>query len=58
MDSINEDDKKELLMQIAFKMQTGPYGLAGNFIHKKDLQNEIVEYLRDCFQKEPDKANI
>ena len=38
MDFIGEDDKKELLMKIAFKMQSGPDGLAGNFIHRKTLR--------------------
>ena len=56
MDSIDEEDKKELLMKIAFKMQAGPSGLTGNFIHKKDLENEIFEYLRSRFQMEHNKA--
>lgn len=45
MEFIGEDDKKELLMKIAFKMQSGPEGLAGNFIHRKTLQQEIEAYL-------------
>ncbi|HEY3363127.1 MAG TPA: HEAT repeat domain-containing protein [Methanosarcina sp.] len=53
MDFIGEDDKKELLMKIAFKMQSGPDGLAGNFIHRKTLQQEIEVYLQNRYQKDP-----
>jgi len=52
MDFIGEDDKKELLMKIAFKMQSGPDGLAGNFIHRRTLQQEIEVYLQNRYQKD------
>lgn len=46
IDFIGEEDKKELLMRIACRMQSGPKGLSGNFIHKKDLHKEIEQYLK------------
>ncbi len=58
MDFIGEDDKKELLMRIAFKMQSGPDGLAGNFIHRKTLQQEIEVYLQNRYQKDPSDSKV
>jgi len=58
MDFIGEDDKNELLMRIAFKMQSGPEGLAGNFIHRKTLQQEIKIYIQDRYQKNPSEAKL
>jgi HEAT repeat protein/GTPase SAR1 family protein len=58
MDFIGEDDKKELLMKIAFKMQSGPEGLAGNFIHRKTLQQEIESYLQNRYQKSPSEVKL
>jgi predicted NACHT family NTPase len=58
MDFIGEDDKKELLMKIAFKMQSGPKGLAGNFIHRKILQDEIEVYLQKRYQKNSSEAKL
>ena len=58
MDFIGEDDKKELLMKIAFKMQSGPDGLAGNFIHRKTLQQEIEIYLQNRYQKNPSEVKL
>ena len=58
MNFIVEDDKIELLMKIAFKMQSGPEGLAGNLIHKKTLQQEIEIYLQNRYQKSPSEAKL
>ncbi|AKB47472.1 putative oxidoreductase/HEAT repeat-containing protein [Methanosarcina sp. Kolksee] len=58
MDFIGEDDKKELLMRIAFKMQSGPDGLAGNFIHRKTLQQEIEAYIQNRYQKDPSDSKV
>jgi predicted NACHT family NTPase len=55
-DFIGEDDKKELLMKIAFKMQSSPKGLTGNFIHRKILQKEIETYLQNRYKKDPSEA--
>jgi len=57
-DFIGEEDKKELLRRIAFNMQSAPEGLAGNFIHKDVLRNEIEEYFKDRYKTEPEKATI
>ena len=57
-DFIGEEDKKELLRRIAFNMQSAPEGLAGNFIHKNVLRNEIEEYFKDRYKTEPEKATI
>ena len=57
-DFIGEEDKKELLRRIAFNMQSAPEGLAGNFIHKEVLRNEIEEYFKDRYKTEPEKATI
>ena len=48
-DHIDEDDKKELLRRLAYRMQAAEGGLAGNYIHKTDLANEFEEYLRQRY---------
>lgn len=58
MDFIGEDDKKELLMRIAFKIQSDPEGLAGNFIHRKTLEQEIEIYLLNRYQKNPFEVKL
>ena len=55
---IGGKEKKELLMRIAFKMQSSPKGLAGNFIHRLDLQREIEEYIIYRFRESPRNAKI
>ncbi len=53
---IGEEEKKELLRRLAFRMQGGAGGLAGNYIHRDSLQREFETYLRDRFAQPPDKA--
>ena len=53
---IDEDDKKEMLRRLAFKMQAGDGGLAGNYIHGDHLRLEIENYLRERYLAEPMKA--
>lgn len=53
---IGEEEKKELLRRLAFKMQGGEGGLAGNYIHRDDLQREFETYLRDRFAQSPADA--
>ncbi len=50
VDVIGEEDKKELLRRLAFKMQGGDGGLAGNYIHHEQLQAEFEGYLRERYQ--------
>jgi len=58
IDFIGEEDKKELLMRIACRMQSGPKGLAGNFIHKKDLHDEIEKYIKFRYEENPSDAKL
>jgi hypothetical protein len=53
---IGEEEKKELLRRLAFKMQSGEGGLAGNYIHRDDLQREFESYLRERFAQSPADA--
>jgi hypothetical protein len=55
-DYIGLDDKTELLRRIAFRMQAGPQGLAGNFIHGDELQEEIEAYLVERYRAAPAEA--
>ena len=55
-DFIGEDDKKELLRRLAFRMQGGEGGLAGNYIHREQLQAEFESYLRERYAQAPDRA--
>lgn len=55
-DFIGEDDKKELLRRLAFRMQSGEGGLAGNYIYREQLQAEFESYLRERYAQTPDRA--
>ncbi len=58
-DLIGEDDKKELLRRLAFKMQGGQGGLAGNYIHREQLEAEFEDYLMQRYQQPlPEAAKI
>jgi GTPase SAR1 family protein len=56
IDVIGEDDKKELLRRLAYKMQSGAGGLAGNYIHRDQLQEEFEGYLRERYGLPPVQA--
>jgi len=49
-DLMDDEDKKELLRRLAYAMQKGEGGLAGNYIHGAELQNLVEEYLRGRYQ--------
>jgi hypothetical protein len=55
-DFIGEEEKKELLRRLAFRMQGGDGGLAGNYIHREQLQAEFEGYLRERYAQTPDRA--
>ena len=55
---MDEEDKKELLRRLAFAMQRGKGGLAGNYIHSEELQAEFVSYLRERYQLPVERAVI
>ena len=57
-DFIGEDDKKELLRRLAFHMQGGDGGLAGNYIHHDELQTEFENYLKERYNQPPDRAKV
>jgi predicted NACHT family NTPase len=50
------DDKKELLRRIAFCMQSAGHGLAGNFIHGDELQEEMEAYFTERYRVGPKEA--
>ena len=57
-DFIGEDDKKELLRRLAYRMQGGDGGLAGNYIHREGLQEEFESYLKERYSQKPDRAKL
>lgn len=57
-DFIGEDDKKELLRRLAFRMQTGDGGLMGNYMHREALQEEFETYLKERYSQDSAKAKV
>lgn len=58
-DFVDEDDKKALLRRLASRMQSGEGGLAGNYIHRHELQTEFEAYLKERYnQSTADAAKI
>lgn len=57
-DFIGQDEKKEMLRRLAFKMQSGAGGLAGNYIHQTELQAEFESYLKERYQQSADRAVV
>jgi len=55
---VSKDDKEELLRRIAYRMQSAPKGLAGNYIHADTLQAEFETYFRERYQKNPADAKL
>lgn len=53
---IGEEDKKELLRRLAFNMQGGLGGLAGNYIYHEHLQAEFEGYLKERYSQSPTNA--
>ncbi|MET8385018.1 HEAT repeat domain-containing protein, partial [Streptosporangium canum] len=53
---IDAEDKKELLRRVAWRMQSGRSGLAGNHIRGEDLLEEFVDYLGTRYQLDPREA--
>jgi len=47
---MDDEDKKELLRRLAYAMQKGEGGLAGNYIHGAELHKLVEEYLRNRYQ--------
>jgi energy-coupling factor transporter ATP-binding protein EcfA2 len=53
---IDQDDKREMLRRLAYKMQAGEGSLAGNYIHREQLQNEFEDYLKERYDTPGDRA--
>ncbi|HEX8920193.1 MAG TPA: DUF4062 domain-containing protein, partial [Pyrinomonadaceae bacterium] len=56
IDVIGEEDKKELLRRLAYRMQSGAGGLAGNYIHRDQLREEFEGYLIERYKQTPAQA--
>jgi HEAT repeat protein len=55
-DFLGEEDKKELLRRIAYRMQAGVGGLAGNYLTGDALREELERYLSSRYQRDPAEA--
>jgi hypothetical protein len=55
-DLIEEEDKKELLRRLAYRMQSGERGLAANAIHRDQLLAEFEGYLKERYGQTPAEA--
>jgi predicted NACHT family NTPase len=55
-DFLGEDDKKELLRRVAYRMQARTGGLAGNYLAGDELREELQLYLATRYQKDPATA--
>jgi energy-coupling factor transporter ATP-binding protein EcfA2 len=51
-----EDDKRDLLRALAWRMQAAKGGIAGNYIHRDDLLDEFEKYLRARFGHDAGQA--
>jgi predicted NACHT family NTPase len=55
---LGEEDKKELLRRIAYRMQGGVSGLAGNYLTGDSLREEIELYLTLRYKLDPADAKV
>ncbi|MDF5739283.1 MULTISPECIES: NACHT domain-containing protein [unclassified Nostoc] len=57
--TIDYKDKQAMLRQVAYLMQTGEKGLAGNLINENDLVKILIDYLRSIeFDKPREVARV
>ncbi|MEH1848206.1 MAG: HEAT repeat domain-containing protein, partial [Nostoc sp.] len=57
--TIDYKDKQAMLRQVAYLMQTGEKGLAGNLINENDLVKVLTDYLKTIeFDKSRDVARV
>jgi hypothetical protein len=54
--AIDSEDKREMLRRLAFRMQSGKGGLAGNYINHEQLQDEFASYLKERYDMQPHVA--
>jgi energy-coupling factor transporter ATP-binding protein EcfA2 len=55
---IGEEDKKELLRRLAYKMQGAEGGLSGNYISGDQLHAEFTSYLKDRYYKQNEDVAV
>lgn len=53
---IREKQKKDLLRRLAYRMQKGAGGLAGNYISEENIQAEFRDYFQENFSWNIDRA--
>ncbi|HEV2781728.1 MAG TPA: DUF4062 domain-containing protein [Actinophytocola sp.] len=53
---LGEDDKREMLRRLAWSMQTAEAGMAGNFVHREELQRTFEAYLTERYASDPATA--
>lgn len=58
VDFIGEDEKKALLQRLAYVIQDGTGGLAGNYIHRLKLQSEFEDYLKRRYNMASDRVAL
>ena len=51
-DYIDREDKKQLLRRIAYRMQSGADGVAGNLVHGSTLHRVIEDYLVQNYRRD------
>jgi predicted NACHT family NTPase len=57
--TIDYKDKQAMLRQVAYQMQTGEKGLAGNLINENDLVKVLIDYLKTIeFDKPREVARV
>jgi HEAT repeat protein len=57
IETIEADEKQEILGNIAYKMQSEETGLAGNLLDSKGLNQILIGYFKkNAFQEPPEKA--
>ncbi len=54
--SLDYKDKRGLLMEVAWRLQASPKGLAGNLIEENDLESTLAEGLRDFPEVRAERA--
>jgi energy-coupling factor transporter ATP-binding protein EcfA2 len=57
-DFLGEEDKKELLRRVAYRMQAGIGGLAGNYLPGDALRAEFEDYLISRYRRDPADAKV
>lgn len=54
--AIDAEDKREMLRRLALRLQGGKSGLFGNYVHRRELQQEFEGYLRERYDLAPLQA--